>query len=154
MPRPAPYLQRRGYGLTFRISVPPDLRQALGQRELTKTLQTAQKDTAIPLALEYAASAKRLFSELRARVTEANSSDNGGVKPVMDMQKLRLQMKDGKHKIEIQELEERHEEAMTLMLKEHQQKLRIATLEAEKKAYRSVLTGLQGVLLPMLSARV
>ena len=66
MSRQSPYLQHRGYGLTFRIAVPPDLRLIVGSREITKALPTANKILAVPIALEYAAYAKRMFGELRA----------------------------------------------------------------------------------------
>lgn len=65
MPRQAPYLLRRGDTLSFRIAVPCDLRTLIGGRELTKTLRTADKRIAVPIALEFAATAKRLFNDLR-----------------------------------------------------------------------------------------
>ena len=34
MPRLAPYLQRRGSGFTFRISVSPELRKLIGTRSM------------------------------------------------------------------------------------------------------------------------
>lgn len=65
MPRLAPYLQRRGSGFTFRISVPPELRQLIGAREFTKALSETNHEAASPTALEFAAAAKRLFFEVR-----------------------------------------------------------------------------------------
>jgi hypothetical protein len=75
-----PYLQRRGFGLTFRIAVPTDLRKRLGGREITKALKTTDRSVAIPLALSLAAQAKVLFNELRGRMgkkTEVDSIEFG-----------------------------------------------------------------------------
>ena len=63
MPRSAPYLQRRGDTLYFRIAVPGDLRGCVGGRELTRTLRTADKSLACPIALSLASKAKLLFIE-------------------------------------------------------------------------------------------
>lgn len=69
MPRLAPYLQRRGSGFTFRISVPPELRHLFGAREFTKALSETNHEAASPTALEFAAAAKRLFFEVRKMKT-------------------------------------------------------------------------------------
>ena len=74
------YLQRRGFGLTFRIAVPTDLRKRVGGREITKALKTTDRLVAIPLALSLAAQAKVLFNELRGRMgkkTEVDSIETG-----------------------------------------------------------------------------
>lgn len=74
------YLQRRGFGLTFRIAVPIDLRKPVGGREITKALKTTDRLVAIPLALSLAAQAKVLFNELRGRMskkTEVDSIETG-----------------------------------------------------------------------------
>ena len=67
MPRSAPYLQRRGDTLYFRIAVPGDLRGCVGGRELTRTLRTADKSLACPIALSLASKAKLLLIELREK---------------------------------------------------------------------------------------
>lgn len=76
-----PYLQRRGFGLTFRIAVPTDLRKCVGGREITKALKTTDRFVALPLALSLAAQAKVLFNELRGRMgkkkTEVDSIEIG-----------------------------------------------------------------------------
>lgn len=61
----APYIQRRGYGLTFRIAVPADLWHQVGLREITKALPTANRSLATPMALSLAFQAKLLFVRLR-----------------------------------------------------------------------------------------
>jgi hypothetical protein len=65
MPASTPYLQRRGFGFTFRISVPLELRHVMGSREITKALHTSNRNTAIPAPLSLAASARELFHKLR-----------------------------------------------------------------------------------------
>ena len=68
MSRHAPYLQRRGFGLTFRISVPADLRHLVGSRELVKALHTSDRRIAVPIALSLGASALQLFHKLRVNM--------------------------------------------------------------------------------------
>lgn len=65
MARQKLYILRRGNGLFFRIAVPAELRDAIGCRELVRTLETQCRREATPQALEWAAAAKRLFNELR-----------------------------------------------------------------------------------------
>lgn len=79
MPRSAPYLQRRGDTLYFRIAVPDDLRKCIGGRELTRTLKTTDKSLACPVALSLASKAKTLFNELRERMGKKKSGD-GSIK--------------------------------------------------------------------------
>jgi len=74
MSRQIPYLQRRGDTLFFRIGVPSDLRARIGAREITKTLRTADRRTATPLALLWAAKAKQTFNELRGRMSTREDS--------------------------------------------------------------------------------
>lgn len=76
MARHAPYLQRRGYGLTFRIAVPLDLRSTLKAREITKALPTADRKAAIPLALSLAHQAKLLFNRLRGMTQYKTNPDD------------------------------------------------------------------------------
>ena len=70
MTRHAPYIVRRGFGLTFRIAVPPDLRPAIGAREITKALPALSRRHAVATALSLAAQAKHLFNELRSTMTK------------------------------------------------------------------------------------
>lgn len=71
-----PYIQRRGFGLTFRIAVPVDLRKQLGIREITKALPTTNRQEAVALALSLAHQAKVLFFRLRQRMKKPNSSND------------------------------------------------------------------------------
>lgn len=70
----APYLQRRGSGLTFRIAVPTDIRPHLGVRELTKALPKTSRQEAVALALLLAHQAKQLFIRLRRSMNKSHTS--------------------------------------------------------------------------------
>lgn len=74
MPRQT-YLQRRKNALSFRIGVPHDLRRAIGSRELTKALGTADIKHAQPAALILAGQAQQLFNKIRMAIqkTPGNS---------------------------------------------------------------------------------
>lgn len=110
MSRLAPYIQRRGYGLTFRIAVPTDLRSIVGGCEITKALPTALKTQAVPMAFELAATAKRLFCELRAHMTSS------------DEKKLLEIVQRAKHKLEIDALKEEHRDEIIEQHKQYLQK--------------------------------
>lgn len=71
----APYIQRRGFNLTFRISVPNDLRKTLGLREITRALPTSDRNVAVPMALSLAHQAKLHFLRLRQRMKKPNTTD-------------------------------------------------------------------------------
>lgn len=74
-----PYLLRRGNSFSFRIAVPADLRPVVGAREIVKTLRTPDHALAVPAALELAAAAKRLFIQLRRKMTNNNqNADQSG----------------------------------------------------------------------------
>lgn len=60
-----PFVQRRGDALFLRMAISVDLRSMFGRREITRTLRTHDRRSAEPLALQYAAALKRLFSALR-----------------------------------------------------------------------------------------
>ena len=77
MPRQLPFLQRRRDTFFFRIAVPADLRSLAGKRELTRTLQTTNRQIAVPMALSLAASAKQLFHQLRTTMTDKRKSADG-----------------------------------------------------------------------------
>jgi superfamily II DNA or RNA helicase len=82
MPRTTPFLQRRGYRLSFRISVPPELRHIVGAREITKSLPTTDRCAAVPMVLGYASRIKRMFYELRA---EMETPDELGVPVALEI---------------------------------------------------------------------
>ncbi len=65
MRKKTPYLVVRADTWFFRIAVPVDLRGLVGCRELTRTLRTTDKASAVPRALELAAKSIGLFNELR-----------------------------------------------------------------------------------------
>lgn len=127
MPRQAPYLQRRGDTLFFRIAVPLDLRVLVGGRELTKTLRTADKREAIPVALEFAATAKRLFNDLRAGMAVADDS------------KLRELILKAKGDLRIKQLREQHDDALTDQRLRHLEELKRTQLEAETSTMKRLL---------------
>jgi integrase len=127
MPRQAPYLQRRGDTLFFRIAVPLDLRVLVGGRELTKTLRTADKRDAMPIALEFAATAKRLFNDLRAGMAVADDS------------KLRELILKAKGDMRIKQLKEQHDDALTQQRLRHLEEMERVKIEAKNEALQLLL---------------
>lgn len=136
MPRQTPYLQRRGDTLFFRIAVPGDLRPHIGWREITKSLRTAEKDIAVPIALEYAALVKRVFIGVRAGMAEKNSKT------------LSELLVGAKHKLRLDELRDRHQDELEERDRTHREELRRVKLEAEAEAMRGVLAGFHTAPLP------
>ncbi len=139
MPRLAPYLQRRGSGFTFRISVPPELRHLIGAREFTKALSETNHEAASPTALEFAAAAKRLFCEVRAMTGREINHD-----------KLQLVVAKLQRKLDREDAEERGREVARLHLLELQrlervqeEAVRVARLEAENAALLKALEAQQ-----------
>ena len=139
MLRQAPYLLRRGYGLTFRIAVPAELRPIIGAREITKSLSTGNKEQAGPLALEFAACAKRLFCELRAEMS-SDSKEEGQVPDQGRMLKL---LQQAQRKMEIAVIEDQHSDELFEQRREHLREIQFATLTTEVETLRSVLAGSQ-----------
>ena len=150
MPRSAPYLQRRGFSLSFRISVPLDLRPIFNKHEITKALPTDNRRQAVPMALEYAACAKRMFFELRAAMTASNNNDEQTqmIDP-LKLQKLSLETKFKlKHIDTIIEYEDEaaqknreHRAEIAEKDRQHKTDLQHARLEAENETMRRVLAG-------------
>jgi integrase len=152
MPRSPPYLQRRGYGLTFRISVPPDLRNLVGEREITKALPTANRPQAIPMVLKYAACAKRMFYELRAGMA-ANSIDpteddlRAAIDAIESDERRQKAQRDSllaivsnaKQKIARDLLGDQHEDELDNQRMQFLRQLKEARLEGENEAMRRVL---------------
>lgn len=131
MSRQTPFLQRRGDTLFFRIAVPGDLRQHIGWREVTKSLRTAEKSIAVPMALEYAALVKRVFIGVRAGMAEMNSKT------------LPELLVSAKHKLRLDEVRDGHLEELDKRDRTHREELRRVKLEAEVETLRRVLTGRQ-----------
>ena len=136
MPRLAPYLQRRGSGFTFRISVPPELRHYIGAREFTKALSETSHEAASPTALEFAAAAKRLFCEVRAM------TDKSGFK--MNHDKLQLVVAKMQFKLAREGAEEAAQAREQEHARETAEAVRVARLEAENAGFRKALEATQG----------
>ena len=140
MPRLAPYLQRRGSGFTFRISVPPELRHLIGAREFTKALSEANHEAASPTALEFAAVAKRLFFEVRAMKMMGEISQD----------QLSLVVDKAKDKLKIGELDDcRRDMEVEQVIKQHRfqrekdEAVRVARLEGEHAGFLKALEAQQ-----------
>lgn len=86
-----PYLQRRGNTFSLRIAVPIDLLGIVGKQEFIKSLQTTDKNIAVPLALSHAAMAKQLFYELK------HMPDSDKNKKLIEL------LREKKHKIQFEE---------------------------------------------------
>jgi len=137
MPRTAPYLQRRGFGLSFRISIPLDLRPVLKKSEITKALPTANKRQAVPMALEYAAYAKRMFFQLREAIAALNDNEVRG--QAMDFDKLEKLIREKKFEIKLEDLQIQHEDELVSKDRQHKVELKQARLEAENETMRRIL---------------
>lgn len=136
MPRSAPYLQRRGYGLTFRIAIPPDLRAIVGVREITKALPTTDRSEATPLALKYAACAKRMFWELRAGMATPNLEALG---LVAQLAKEKIKQSDLKEEKEQQEFA--HADELRKVRQEAARQIELVKLQAENEIMRRAMAG-------------
>lgn len=139
MPRSAPYLQRRGFSLSFRISIPLDLRPVFNKHEITKALPTANRRQAVPMALEYAACAKRMFYNLREAMTA--SDDNEERAQAIDFVKLQKLTQETKFKLKFDDLQIQHEAETSAKNRQHKIELKQARLEAENETMRRVLAG-------------
>ena len=127
MPKQTPYLQRRGDTFSFRIAVPSDLQNITGKREFIKSLQTTDKNIAVPMALQLAATAKQLFHSLKGNMPESAKSK------LMDL------LKEKKHKMELDEQAEHHEKELLEMRLSHNKELKQAKLQAENDAFKRFL---------------
>jgi hypothetical protein len=132
----APYLQRRGDTLSFRIAVPGDLRALIGGRELTKTLRTPDKRIAAPLALELAAVAKRLFSKLRLGIAKSDGNK---------LRELLIAKKGSMERILDREQFEQEKDEILL---QHREALKRTKLEAENDVLKRVLESMKVVGAP------
>lgn len=127
MPRQAPYLHRRGDILYFRIAVPADLRPHVGWREITKTLRTAERARAIPMALECAARAKRVFWELRSCMNEGDS------------EKLMALVRQKSLSLQLDAMTDQHKDELIDQRAQHLRELKLVKVQAENEALRGVL---------------
>lgn len=135
MPRLAPYLQRRGAGFSFRISVPPDLRHLIGVREFIKALSETSHEAASPTALEFAAAAKRLFCEVRAMTGIEINHD-----------KLQLVVAKMQLKLERQSAEEKDEKVAREHERDKKEAVRVARLEAYHEGFSKALEAQQRLI--------
>lgn len=155
MPRLAPYLQRRGYGFTFRIAVPPDLRPVVGVREITRALPSGDRQVVTPTALQFAAIAKRLFCDLRAVMADIEN-DSGERRTGPDLDKLKTALREARLKLKISDLKDERLEAEAAWLSErralvsaHAKEVKLATLEAENSALKDFLARPEVAASPM-----
>lgn len=136
MPRLAPYLQRRGGGLFFRISVPYELRPMIGVREFTRALPEPTCRAASPMALELAAVAKRLFEELRT-MSNVGSTDQEKLRQVIDKAKDKLRISELQDTVRDMEFE--HVTQLHRLKRQHDEALQVARLEAENALLKQAL---------------
>lgn len=124
----SPYLQRRGDSFSFRIAVPSELRSIIGKREFVQTLQTTDKRIAVVKALMLAATAKQLFNELNGNMTDSKNS------------KLMELLREKKHKMQLDERDEQHEDKLIAIRLLHNKELKQVKLEAQNEAFKQALT--------------
>ncbi len=79
MAKQTPYLQRRGDTFSFRIAVPSELQNITGKREYIKSLQTTDKNIAVPMALRLAATAKQLFYGFKGKYVRVRQKQAHGL---------------------------------------------------------------------------
>lgn len=127
MPRSHPYLQRRGGHYFFRIAVPIALRESVGTREITKTLNTGDRHAAVPLALELGAVAKHLF---RVLTTPMKSDDRLKVLQ-RAREKLQLDAIRADHEQELEDANSRRVAALTEAQRARDVEQRIAQARIE-----------------------
>lgn len=133
MPRLAPYLQRRGSGFTFRISVPPELRHLIGAREFTKALSETNHEAASPTALEFAAAAKRLFCEVRVMAdSDSYKVNERKLQSLVGQFKVKLAWDSAEDLMQARELE--HAQEIWRKDREKEEAVRVARIEAENAA--------------------
>jgi len=113
--------------LALRIAVPLELRRFVGCREIVRSLRTADRQAAIPQALELAATVKRLFYEIRTSMSQS------------DDEKIRAIVQRAKHKLELNDLRERHEAEIIAQRHQVTHEIKAARLEAENEALKRVL---------------
>lgn len=125
MPKQNPYLYRRGEVIAFRIAVPLELRQLIGFRELTKSLRTSDKHLALPIALELAANAKRLFYDLRKIMSDNVGDDAQTIKKLKHEIQMRIQLRKIEKRESAQEIESQ---------------VHLAQLEVKGQAYDALMS--------------
>ena len=127
MSRQAPYLQRRGDTFSFRIAVPSELRSIVCGREITKSLQTTDKRIAVPLALQFAATAKQLFHKLKTDMSESKNN------------KLREVLIETRGRMRLLTEREEHENELFEQKRTHLKEIKQVKLQAENDALKHAL---------------
>lgn len=125
----APFLQRRGFALSFRLAVPADLHALVGRREITKALPASSRASGALLALQAAVRVKRVFAELR----EGSAT--------MDERKLADLITEAKHKLKLDELKDEHAAELVEERRQRRQELQVARLQGENEGLRQALVG-------------
>lgn len=120
-----PFMQRRGDNFYFRIQVPVELRQMVGQREFTRTLKTGDRAKALPLALELGAVAKRLFDALR--------------QPTMSSSEFIKLLRAAREKLAINEIKSEHIQVVADLEEQHKREMRVSKLQAQVDTYERLL---------------
>jgi integrase len=129
MPSLSPYLQRRGFALNFRITVPHDLRSIVGARELSRALPTTDRGSAALLALRCAVIARQVFAELRALQCDMK----------FDEEKGRALMREARWRMRSIEQEKQHLFEIADIEAKHRREIERVRLETENAVYRRVL---------------
>jgi integrase len=122
----------------------------VGAREITKALPTTNKTYAVPMALEYAACAKRMFGDLRAAMTTPDDSE--GKPQAMDFDKLRDVMRETKYRIKVGNLEAQHEDELLAERRRHSSELKETRLVVENETLKRVLASAGTSAMPTHSA--
>jgi integrase len=99
------------------------------------------KGNASPLALKYAACAKRMFFDLRAAM--ATDKDNGKETSGFNSAKLVELAREAKQRIQLANLEEQHQDELTEQRRQHLRELEIVKLRAENDALQRFLATFQ-----------
>lgn len=150
-----PYLLRRGDVFHFRIATPTRLRPYFG-RELTQSLQTSDRQRAVPLSFELAAGAKRLFARTIARMSDLDPTPQEIADAVAALAEQELQefkreaqqrrlmdlVDKKKLKLKIDELREQaeqHDDQLQAQERGHAREMEQARLRAENEALRQAL---------------
>lgn len=130
MSKQIPFIHRRGDIFHYRISVPFELREITGCREMTMSLRTSDRLIAQPIALELAAISKRLFFDLRKIMANSNSK--------LDMI---IRMKVAQEEIKRRWLKEEQEAEIDRLQEVRRQELRV--LNAKIDVYKEIYSGIQ-----------
>jgi len=97
-----PYVVRRGDTLYFRIRVPAKLQAVIERKEIIQTLQTQDRQEAIPIALRVASEIKIIFNNLSKDMTDIKHKRH------LEVLREKLKVRDVIHQEETERLEFTH----------------------------------------------